>query len=194
MARRTPRGIDEQVAKAEKAVAGKTAIKRNRFVKLTGADKSVNRALETKARSLAGIKGYVTNLAACPDGTAITADFVIGGLHRGSTWFEKGPSARPSPTWQPDRSTTTKKESNEAPPDHPGVRRPGHSHWRRTTTDWSIKDSSGALRRYRTITIQAAPTPSPPKTPHEIRDIITRSTPQDHAVKTGPRPGGLNDR
>src|SRR5690606_26923938 len=35
-ARRTLRGIDEQVAKAEKAVAGKVAVKRNRFIKLTG--------------------------------------------------------------------------------------------------------------------------------------------------------------
>ena len=57
-ARRTLRGIDEQVATAEKAVAGKAPVKRNRFIKLTGADTSVNRALETKARTLAGWKGY----------------------------------------------------------------------------------------------------------------------------------------
>ena len=37
-------------------------VKRNRFIKLAGADKSVNRDLEAKARALAGIKGYVTNL------------------------------------------------------------------------------------------------------------------------------------
>jgi hypothetical protein len=61
-ARRTLRGIDQQVAKAENAVAGKTAIKRNRYVQLSGATKSVNRALETKNRALAGIKGYITNL------------------------------------------------------------------------------------------------------------------------------------
>jgi hypothetical protein len=30
------------------------------------------RELETKARALAGLKGYVTNLRACPDGTATT--------------------------------------------------------------------------------------------------------------------------
>ncbi|MEU8224291.1 IS1634 family transposase, partial [Kribbella sp. NPDC048915] len=42
-ARRTLRGIDEQVAKAESAVAGKVAVKRNRFIKLTGTTKSVNR-------------------------------------------------------------------------------------------------------------------------------------------------------
>jgi hypothetical protein len=53
-ARRTLRGIDEQVTKAERAVAGKAPIKRNRFIKLVGADKSVNRTLEAKARTLAG--------------------------------------------------------------------------------------------------------------------------------------------
>ena len=65
-ARRTLRGIDEQVAKAEKAVAGQTAIKRNRFVQLAGGTRTVNRALEAKARALAGIKGHVTNLASQP--------------------------------------------------------------------------------------------------------------------------------
>jgi hypothetical protein len=44
-ARRTLRGIDEQVPKAEKAVAGKAAVKRNRFIKLTVGAKSVNRDL-----------------------------------------------------------------------------------------------------------------------------------------------------
>ena len=80
-ARRTLRGIDEQVAKAAKAVAGLAPVKRNRFIALDGATKSVNRELEAKARELAGLKGYVTNLAACPDGTPVTADFVIGSYH-----------------------------------------------------------------------------------------------------------------
>jgi len=75
-ARRSLRGIDEQVAKAEKAVAGKTPVKRNRFVSLTGGSKTVNRTLEAKARALAGIKGYTTKL---PDPTA---EFVIGAYHR----------------------------------------------------------------------------------------------------------------
>src|SRR5215207_103759 len=63
-ARRTLKGIDEQVAKAEHAVAGKAPLKRNRFIRLDGATKSVNRDLEAKARALAGVKGYVTNLPA----------------------------------------------------------------------------------------------------------------------------------
>ena len=63
-ARRTPGGIDEQVTKAAKAVAGLAPVKRNRFIALDGAVKSVNRELEAKARALAGIKGYVTSQAA----------------------------------------------------------------------------------------------------------------------------------
>jgi hypothetical protein len=51
-------------------------------VQLSGGTKSVNRTLEAKVRSLAGRKGYITNLAACPDGTPISADFVIGAYHR----------------------------------------------------------------------------------------------------------------
>src|SRR5450755_3158333 len=35
-ARRTLRGIDEQVRKAEQAIAGKTPVKRNRFIRLSG--------------------------------------------------------------------------------------------------------------------------------------------------------------
>jgi hypothetical protein len=42
-ARRTLRGIDEQVAKAEKAVAGATPVKRNRFVQLSGGTRASTR-------------------------------------------------------------------------------------------------------------------------------------------------------
>jgi hypothetical protein len=38
------RGIDEQVAKAEQAVVGKTPVKRNRFIQPSGGTRSVNRA------------------------------------------------------------------------------------------------------------------------------------------------------
>jgi hypothetical protein len=72
-ARRTLRGIDQQIAKAENALAGKTAVKRNRYVRLTGATKSVNRTLEAKNRALAGIKGYVTNLPNPDPDQVITA-------------------------------------------------------------------------------------------------------------------------
>jgi len=42
----------------------------------------VNPTVEATAGSLAGLKGYVTNLQACPDGTSVTVDFVIGAYHR----------------------------------------------------------------------------------------------------------------
>jgi hypothetical protein len=75
-ARRTLRGIDEQVAKAERAVDGNAPVKRNRFIKLTGATKSVNRDLEIKARALAGWKGYTTNLV------GQSPEFVIDAYHQ----------------------------------------------------------------------------------------------------------------
>jgi hypothetical protein len=59
-------------------VAGKVTVKRNEFVQLAGATKTVSCASEAKARSVAGLKGYVTNLAACLNGTPITPEFVIG--------------------------------------------------------------------------------------------------------------------
>ncbi|GAA2017993.1 hypothetical protein GCM10009799_52260 [Nocardiopsis rhodophaea] len=74
-ARRTLRGIEEQVARAAKAVAGSVPIKRNRFIALSGGTGKVNRTLEAKARALAGLKGYTTNLQA-------TAEFVIGAYPR----------------------------------------------------------------------------------------------------------------
>lgn len=72
-ARRTLRGIDEQVRKAQAAVEGKAAIKRNRFVKLTGGNRSVNRELEAETRAVAGIKGYVTNRLDLDGGQVISA-------------------------------------------------------------------------------------------------------------------------
>jgi hypothetical protein len=75
-ARRTLRGIDEQVANAERAVDGTAPVTRNRYIKLTGPIKSVNRDLEAKAHALAGLKGYTTNL------TGATAEFVIDAYHQ----------------------------------------------------------------------------------------------------------------
>lgn len=75
-ARRTLHAIGEQINKAERAVAGKTPVKRNRFVTLTGAQKSVNRGLKAKARALAGWKGCITNLA------TPTREYVIGAYHQ----------------------------------------------------------------------------------------------------------------
>lgn len=56
------RNIDKQVEKARRVVAGQSPVKKGRFLKLAGADKSVDEQLVESARQRAGIKGYVTNL------------------------------------------------------------------------------------------------------------------------------------
>jgi hypothetical protein len=145
-ARRTLHGIDEQVGKAEKAVAGKVPVKRNRFITLAGGQKSVNRDLEAKARALAGWKGYITNI------NQPTPEFVIGAYHR---------------LFQIERSFRMAKSDLAARPIYHRTRDSieAHltivfaalavSHWIENTTGWSIKKFVKTMRRYRTINIQA---------------------------------------
>jgi hypothetical protein len=145
-ARRTLKGIDAQIAKAEKAVAGQAAVKRNRFVQLTGATKTINRSLEAKARSLAGLKGYVTNLE------APTAEYVMGAYHQ---------------LWQIEHSFRMSKSDLRARPiyHHKRDSIEAHltivfaalavTHWLERRTSWSIKRLVTSLRRYHTIQIQA---------------------------------------
>jgi len=172
-ARRTLRGIGEQVAKAENAVAGRAPIKRNRFIQLSEGTHTVNRELEAKARALAGIKGYITNLAACPDGTPITADFVIAAYHRLSG-IEKSfrmskHDLQARPVYHHQR------DSIEA---HLTIVFAGLavSRWIEARTGWSIRKFVRTARRYRTIEIQAgghAITAADPL-PDELRGALDR--------------------
>jgi CheY-like chemotaxis protein len=151
-ARRTLRGIDEQVKKAEQAVAGNAPVKRNRFIQLTGGTRSVNRDLEAKARTLAGLKGYITNLAACPGGTPVTAEFVIGSYHR---------------LYEIERSFRMAKSDLQARPIYHHQRDSIEAHltivfaalavsrWIERQTGWSIRKFVKTARRYRTVEIQA---------------------------------------
>jgi Transposase DDE domain len=143
-ARRLLHGIDQQVAKAEKAVAGHAAIKRNRFVTLTGGTRAVNRDLETKARALAGWKPYVTNL--------LNADpaWVIGAYHQ---------------LWRIEHAFRMSKHDLRARPVYHHKRESidAHlavvfaalaiSHRIEARTGWTIKKFVRALRRYRTVKI-----------------------------------------
>ena len=151
-ARRTLRGIDEQVRKAEQAVAGNAPVKRNRFIQLSGGTRSVNRDLEDKARALAGLKGYVTNLRACPDGTLVTAEFVIGAYRQ---------------LFQIEKSFRMAKSDLQARPIYHHQRDSIEAHltivfaalavsrWIERQTGWSIRKFVKTARRYRTIRIQA---------------------------------------
>lgn len=56
------KNIEKQVKKAENVIAGIGKLKKNKFVKLELRGKKLNQALIEKAKSLAGFKGYITNL------------------------------------------------------------------------------------------------------------------------------------
>lgn len=61
------KNIETQVAKAKRMVNGIAPVKRNRFVSLKSERKILNQNLIDKAYTLAGIKGYVTNLNLLPE-------------------------------------------------------------------------------------------------------------------------------
>ncbi|WOQ15464.1 IS1634 family transposase [Raineyella sp. W15-4] len=70
--KRDDKAIDAQIARAEKIAAGKAPVSRARFLKVAGADKQLNQDTIDRARRLAGLKGYVTNLpVATMDGQAV---------------------------------------------------------------------------------------------------------------------------
>ncbi|WP_035718374.1 IS1634 family transposase [Gordonia terrae] len=145
-ARRSVRGVNEQVAKAENAVAGKAPVKRNRFVTLKGADKSVNRELETKARTLAGWKAYATNI------DSPTPEFVIGSYHQ---------------LWRIEKSFRMSKSDLAARPIFHHTRDSIEAHLTivfaalaitrviEERSGWSIKKFVTTTRRYRTVQIKA---------------------------------------
>ena len=112
----------------------------------------MNRELEDKARALAGLKGYVTNLAACPDGTPVTAEFVIGAYHQ---------------LFEIEKSFRMARSDLQARPIYHRTRDSIDAHltivfaalavsrWIETRTGWSIRKFVKTARRYRTIEIQA---------------------------------------
>jgi hypothetical protein len=70
------RAINAMVARAEKVAAGQRPVRKDRFVKFSDAETSVDWDLVERARSLAGIKGYVTNIPAqTMDGPAVVAAY-----------------------------------------------------------------------------------------------------------------------
>ncbi len=142
----TLRGIDEQVAKAQRAVDGHAPVKRNRYIQLTGATKSVNRTLEAKTRALAGWKGCTTNLVGQPP------EFVIDAYHQ---------------LWHIEKAFRMSKHDLQARPIYHHTRDSieAHltivfaalavSHWIEHQTGWSIKKFVRTARRYRTVQIRA---------------------------------------
>ena len=141
---------------------GKAPVKRNRFVQLSGGTRTVNRDLEAKARALAGLKGYVTNLRACPDGTPVTAGVRDRRLPPALPDREELPDVQERPAGPADLPPQTR--LHRSPPDH-RVRRPGRQPLDRAPAPAGRSASSSrppaatAPSRSR-----PAPTPSPPPT------------------------------
>jgi hypothetical protein len=166
-ARRTLRGIDEQVAKAQRAVDGHAPVKRHRYIQLSGATKSVNRQLEAKTRALAGWKGYTTNL------TTASAEFVIDAYHQ---------------LWRIEKAFRMSKHDLQARPIYHHTRESieAHlsivfaamavSHYIEHQTGWSIKKFVRTTRRYRTVKIKAGRqtlTAADPL-PDDLRDALAK--------------------
>ncbi len=166
-ARRSLHGIDTQIAKAERAVAGKEAVKRNRFVKLTGGDKTINRELEAKARAVAGLKAYITNMV------EPSPEFVVGAYHQ---------------LWHVEKSFRMSKHDLRARPIYHHKRESIEAHLNivfaalaitrliEDRTGWSIKKFVRTARRYRTVQIRVgehtvtAADPLPP----DLRDALAQ--------------------
>jgi hypothetical protein len=133
------------VSGAQRPVDGHAPVKRNRYIQLSGATKSVNRALQAKTRALAGWKGYTTNLVSQP------ATFVIDSYHE---------------LWHIEKAFRMSKHDLQARPMYHHLRESieAHlsivltamaiSHYIETQTSWSIKKFVRTTRRYRTVKIK----------------------------------------
>jgi hypothetical protein len=75
--KRDERAINAMVEKAEKVAAGTRPLRKERFVAVRGADKTVDWARVERARQLSGLKGYVTNIPV----TTMTGAAVIAAYH-----------------------------------------------------------------------------------------------------------------
>jgi transposase len=73
--KRDNRAINKMIERAEKIATGQVPLKKTRFLKITGATKELDQATIDRARQLAGLKGYVTNLptAKMPGAEVISA-------------------------------------------------------------------------------------------------------------------------
>ncbi|MGX4761413.1 IS1634 family transposase [Corynebacterium minutissimum] len=168
-ARRSLRGIKEQVAKAKRAVDGDIAIKRNRYIDLCAPNKKVNYALAAKHRALAGIKGYETDL------TALAAQEVIGHYRR---LFNIEKSFRMSKSDLKARPIYARKQDSITAHLNIVIAALAVAHLMETRSGQSIKRLVRTLKKYRSFelniggeTIHAA-VPLPP----EIQTLVNTIT------------------
>jgi hypothetical protein len=155
------RTINLMITKAEKIAAGTTALRKARFLKVTGATKELDQPTIDRARQLAGLKGYVTNLSV----EQMTGQSVIDAYHD---------------LWQVERSFRMTKSDLRARPVFHHQREAIEAHltivfaalaiarYLQDTTGVTIKKLVQTLRPLRSVviaigdqTIPADPTPGP---------------------------------
>lgn len=144
-ARRSRRGIREQLDKARRAVEGKAPIKRNRYVNLKAPDKVVNFQLAEKHLTLAGIKGYETNRS------DLTAEQVIGAYRR---LFRIEKSFRMAKSDLQARPIYHRKQESIHAHLVVVMAAMGVGHVLEQTSGLSLKRLVRTLKKYRTFTIQ----------------------------------------
>ena len=86
--------IEKQIEKAEKIIGGKIALRKTKFLSIKTKDKRLNQALIDKARALAGIKGYITNLDA-PGAQVISAYHQLWHVEKSFRMSKSDLKARP---------------------------------------------------------------------------------------------------
>ena len=167
-ARRTLRGIDEQVAKAQRAVDGQAPVKRNRLhpAHRCHQERQPRSWRPRPARWPAG-------RATPPTWSAQTAEFVIGAYHQ---------------LWRIEKAFRMSKHDLQARPIYHHTRESieAHltivfaamavSHYIETQTGWSIKKFVRTARRYRTVQIKAGRqilTAADPL-PDDLRDALAK--------------------
>ena len=176
-ARRTLRGIDEQVAKAERAVDGNAPVKRNRFIQLTGATK-IGQPRSGGQGPRAGRVEGLHHQPHQPDPGVRHRRLPPAVAHR-----EELPHVQARPAGPTDLPPQTR--IDRGPPDAscspPWPSATGSRH----QTGWSIKKFVRTARRYRTVQIKAGTTD-----PHRRRPA-TRRPPRSHRQNQH-RPCALN--
>ncbi|TWP32362.1 IS1634 family transposase [Leekyejoonella antrihumi] len=141
------KAINAMVARAEKVADGTRPAKKDRFVKLNGKDTSVDWGLVERARQLAGLKGYVSNIPT----DVMAGSAVIAAYHD---------------LWQVEKSFRMSKNDLAARPIWHHTRQPIEAHLTvvfaalaisrhlQDTTGVSIKKIVTTLRPLRTVQVR----------------------------------------
>ena len=95
--RRDLHTLNKQIERAEKIADGRKPLKKDRFVKLTGTRRGVDWDLVDRARQVAGLKGYVTNIPTTrmPGNAVVTAYHELFQVERSFRMAKTDLRARP---------------------------------------------------------------------------------------------------